>query len=82
MVDELIQKYHKIIDSLKDGESVKIKRDTVLKGRTKPFGTLTRRGDIIKYEPAKGMPGYAESMASEKAARRLADIDLLASFSF
>ena len=47
MVDELIQKYHKIIDSLKDGESVKIKRDTVLKGRTKPFGTLTRKGDII-----------------------------------
>ena len=41
-----------------------------------------RKGDIIKYEPAKGMPGYAESMVSEKAARRLADIDLLASFSF
>lgn len=24
-----------------------------------------RKGDIIKYEPAKGMPGYAESMASD-----------------
>lgn len=82
MEDELIQKYQEIIDNLKDGESVKIKRDTVLKGRAKPFGTLTRKGDIIKYEPAKGMPGCRASMTSDKAARRLADLDLLASFTF
>lgn len=80
--NEYIQKYQEIIDGLKDGQSVIIRRQTVLKGKTKPFGTLTRLGNIIKYQPAKSMRGYAESWPDDKAAQRLYDIEMLAAFSF
>ena len=82
MEDQLIQKYQTIIDNLKDGQSATIRRETVIKGKTKPFGTLTRQGNIIKYQPAKSMSGYAKSWADDKAASCLVDIELLASFSF
>lgn len=82
MKDELIKKFQAVIDGLKDGQIVTVKRGTVFKGHSAPMGTLTRSGNIIKYIPARRMPGYAESFSVEKAATKLADIELLASFSF
>lgn len=82
MEDELIQKYQVIIDGLKDGQTVTIRRATVIKGKTAPFGTLTKSGNVIKYAPAKRMRGDAHSWLIEKAARELANLELLAAFSF
>lgn len=81
-MEESITKYQVIIDGLKDGQSVTLKRDTVLKGKKASFGTITRSGNTIKYQPSRGMRGYAESWADSKAAQRLSDLELLAAFSF
>lgn len=79
---DLVSKYQAIIDNLKDGQSITLKRDTVLKGKKAPFCTITRNGNIIKYQPSRGMRGYNESWTDDKAAQRLTDLELLAAFSF
>lgn len=83
MEKEILEKYQNIIANLKDGQTVKIKRQTVLAGdKPRPFGTLTRNGNLIRFEPAKRVPGYASTMLEEKAAQELTDRELLSAFSF
>lgn len=79
----LIKRYSNLIVNLKDGKSVKVRRETVVNGVTKPMGTITRQGKIIIFEPAKSMRvKQTKRMMEEKAARELADVELLSAFSF
>lgn len=81
--NQLLEKYGNLIANLKDGKSVKVRRETVAKGVTKPMGTITRQGQIIIFEPAKSMRvKQTKRMLEEKAARELADVELLSAFSF
>lgn len=82
MEEKLIAKYQAIIDNLKDGKSVKITRNTVLIGKPKPYGTLTREGNMIKFVPAKRVPDYSATWLDTKAAKELVDRELISAFSF
>ena len=81
--NQVLEKYNNLIANLKDGKSVKVRRETIMNGVTKPMGTLTRQGKIIIFEPAKSMRvKQTKRMMEEKAARELADVELLSAFSF
>lgn len=81
--NQVLEKYSNLIANLKDGQSVKVRRETVVNGVIKPLGTITRQGKIIIFEPAKSMRiRQTKRMLEEKAARELADVELLSAFSF
>lgn len=82
MEEEIAQKWHKIIDMLKDGKSIKVTRCTAVKGKTAPFGTLSRRENKITFRPTKGVRANAFTTSVEKAVERLTDAELLLAFSF
>lgn len=77
---DIVGKWKKIVDALKDGKSVKIRRNTVAKGVTKPFGTLTREGRLITFEPARGARAEKCIMQDVKMPQRLTDMELLSAF--
>lgn len=84
-MDELLKaKWQNVIDKIKDGKSVKVRRDTIMKGMDKPFGTLTRKGNIISFEPAKSLRQTevtkAQSFDDTVAADKLTHIELVSSF--
>ena len=81
---QLCEKYQTIFANLKDGKSVKIKRQTVLAGdKPRPFGTLSRKKGIIRFEPAQRVPGYTGTWTDEaKAIEDLVSRELLSAFSF
>lgn len=81
-MEDLTEKWRRVVDAIKDDATVKIRRDTVVKGVTKPFGILTRNGDIIHYTPAKSMRGSGHAWPIEKAAKELADLEALSAFYF
>lgn len=82
MEQEMNDKWAAIIADLKDGKSIKVHRSTVIKGVTKPFGTLTRTGKVIEFTPAKGVRAYAASKYEDKKPQHLTDIELLNAFGF
>lgn len=82
MEKEILEKWESVVANIKDGKSVKVRRDTVCKGVTKPFGTLTRNGEIITFEPARGCRAYRTVKSSDKMPAWLTDTELLAAFSF
>lgn len=80
---EITAKWEAVINKLQDGKSVAIRRDTVAAGVTKPFGTLTRNGNLIQFTPAKRYRGYHDNgfkVDESKAAKELTDAELMSAF--
>ena len=80
MEEKIITKWRNTIAAIKDGKAVKVKRDTVVIGVAKPFGTLERHQDMITFTPAKGVPAQKATMSDEKAPQFLTDLELMLSF--